>query len=75
MLNIDEYSFVGQSLLGWIDSRCRQDTGRTDMTFGGVSVILVGDIAQLPPVSDKPLFHSLPKTQKQIQGLLPPQFR
>lgn len=69
-LIIDEYSFVGQSLLGWIDSRCKQATGRTDLTFGGISVILVGDIAQLPPVGDKPLFHSMPKTEKQIQGLL-----
>ena len=67
-LIIDEYSFVGQSLLGWIDNRCRQATGRTDMTFGGISVILVGDIAQLPPVGDKPLYHSMPKTEKQIQG-------
>ena len=61
-LIIDEFSFVCQSLLGWIDSRCRQATGRTDTTFGGISVILVGDIAQLLPVGDKPLYHSLPKT-------------
>ena len=69
-LIIDEYSFVGQSLFGWIDSRCRQATGRTDMTFGSISVILVGDQAQLPPVGDKPLYHSMPKTEKQIQGFL-----
>ena len=29
---------------------------------------MVGDIAQLPPVGDKPLYHSMPKTDKQIQG-------
>lgn len=69
-LIIDEYSFVAQSLLGWIDNRCRQATGRTDMTFSGISVILVGDIAQLPPVGDKPLFHSMPKIEKQIPGFL-----
>ena len=67
---IDEYSFVGQSLLGWIDSRCRQATGRADIPFGGVSVIIVGDIAQLTPVGDKPLYHTMPKSEKQIQGLL-----
>jgi len=61
-LIIDEYSFVGQSLLGWIDSRCRQATGKAGKVFGGLSVILVGDIAQLPPVGDKPLHHSMPKT-------------
>lgn len=69
-LIIDEYSFVGQSLFAWIDSRCRQATGKENKLFGGISVILVGDIAQLPPVGDKPLFHSMPKTDKQVQGLL-----
>ena len=69
-LIIDEYSLVGQSLLGWIDSRCRQATGLANQSFGGLSVIVVGDIAQLPPVGDKPLYHSMPKTDKQIQGHL-----
>ena len=67
---IDEYSFVGQSLFGWIDSRCRQATGNCDEPFGGLSIILFGDIAQLPPVGDKPLYHSTPKSEKQIDGLL-----
>ena len=49
---IDEYSMLGQTLLGWIDERCRQATGRTDELFGGKSIILVGDPAQLPPVAD-----------------------
>ena len=69
-LIIDEYSFVGQSLFGWIDSRCRQATGLADQGFGGISVILVGDIAPLSPVGDKALFHSFPKSDKQIQGHL-----
>ena len=59
---IDENSLVGQSLLGWIDSRCRQATGLASRSFGGLSVIVVGDIAQLTPVDDKPLYHSLTKT-------------
>ena len=69
-LIIDKYSFVGQSLLGWIDSHCRHATGRTVTTFDGISIILVGDIAQLPPVGDKTLYHSLPKPEKQMHGLL-----
>ena len=69
-LIIDEYSLVAQSLLGWIDSRCRQVTGRTDTTFDGISVILVSDIAQLPPEGDKQLYDSLPKSERQTQGLL-----
>ena len=49
-LIIDEYSFVGQGLFGWIDSRCRQATAKTNIPFGDNSVLLFGDIAQLPPV-------------------------
>lgn len=69
-LIIGEYSFVGQSLFGWIDSRCRQATGKCDEPFGGLSIILFGDIAQLHPVVDKPLYQSTPKSEKQIGGLL-----
>ena len=69
-LIIDEYSFVGQNLFGWIDSRCRQASGKADEPFGGFSIIFFGDIAQLPPVGDKPLYHSVPKSEKQIKGLL-----
>lgn len=28
---IDEYSMLGQTLLGWIDKRCRQATGQLEM--------------------------------------------
>lgn len=66
----DEYSFVSQNLLGWIHSRCRQLTGKAHKPFGGLSVILVGDIAQLTPVGDKPLYHTIPRSEKQIQGHL-----
>ena len=59
-----------KSLFGWIDSRCRQVTGKCDEPFGGLSIILFGDIAQLSPVGDKPLYHSTPKSEKQIDGLL-----
>ena len=57
---IDEYSILGQTLLGWIDKSCRQATGLHDEIFGGKSIILVGDPAQLPPVTDKPSYHTKP---------------
>ena len=50
---IDEYSFVGQGLFSWIDSRCKQAISKANILFGGKSVLLFGDIAQLPPVGDK----------------------
>ena len=37
-------------------------------TFGGKSFILIGDPGQLPPVSDKPLYHSKPSNPIAEQG-------
>ena len=67
-LLIDEYSMLGQKTMGWIDRRCRQATGLQKILFGGMSVILIGDPAQLPPVGDKPLYHSKPSTTTGEQG-------
>ena len=58
---IDDYSMLGQLMLGWVDKRCRQATGFTDKILSGLSVILCGDPAQLPPVADKPLYHKKTK--------------
>ena len=57
-------------MFAWVDKRCRQATGLTDQLFGGKSIILVGDPAQLPPVADKPLYHSKPSCTLQEQGHL-----
>jgi ATP-dependent DNA helicase PIF1 len=53
---IDEMSMLGQRSFTWIDKRLRQATARYDKLFGGISVILIGDFGQLPPVGDKLLF-------------------
>jgi len=49
---IDEFSVVGQKMLTWIVRCCRQAKACENIPFGEISVILVGDIAQLPPVMD-----------------------
>ncbi|XP_020897308.2 uncharacterized protein LOC110236158 [Exaiptasia diaphana] len=67
---IDEYSMLGQTTFGWIDRRCRQASGKNEQLFGGKSIILIGDPAQLPPVADKPLYHSVPSTAIGEQGYL-----
>ena len=67
---IDEYSMLGQKMFAWVDKRCRQATGLSDQLFGGKSIVLVGDPAQLPPVADKPLFHPQPSNALQEQGHL-----
>lgn len=55
LLIIDEISMVGSTLLSYIDTRARQITG-VDQNFGGMSVLVVGDLHQLPPVLDKPIY-------------------
>ena len=52
---IDEYSVIGQKMFEWIYRKLKQSSGLMDTGFGGFSIILVGDIAQLSPVLDKPL--------------------
>ena len=47
---IDEYSMISQIMLARIDLRMRQIAQKLDQYFGGLSVILTGDPAQLPPV-------------------------
>ena len=49
---IDEISMVGIRTLSFIDTRLQQLTGRKAV-FGGLSVIVVGDLYQLKPVGDK----------------------
>lgn len=54
---IDELSMIGCSLLRKIDLRLRKAfPSRQDEPFGGLFVYFFGDINQLPPVNDRPLY-------------------
>ncbi|XP_043471644.1 ATP-dependent DNA helicase PIF1-like [Leptopilina heterotoma] len=52
---IDEISMVGSCTLSRVDFRLRQIKGINE-SFGGISVILVGDLYQLPPVMDRAIY-------------------
>ena len=67
-LIIDEYSVIGQKLFAWINRRCKQATGKADFASGGLSIILVGDVAQLPPIGDKVLYHNKPSGDVETEG-------
>jgi hypothetical protein len=59
-LVIDEKSMLGLKTFGWIDQRLREVfPERRDDFFGGLSVILIGDFFQLPPVLNKPLYSTV----------------
>lgn len=55
---IDEISMVGKKLLNYINLRL-QEIFATEMPFGGVSIIAIGDLFQLKPVFDNWVFFGL----------------
>ena len=65
---LDKYSMPGQVTFGWIDKRCKQVTGFHDKLFGGKSLILLGDLEQLPPVGDNLSYHAKPSNEVGEQG-------
>ena len=67
-LIIDEYSVVSQRELSWINRRCKQATGIAESCFGGINIILVGDLGQLPPVSGKVLYDVNPINELESEG-------
>ena len=65
---IDEMSMLGQRSLLILDKRLRQLTGKGDKPFGGLSIILVGDFGQLPPVKDSPMYSDkIPVAKEMLQ--------
>jgi ATP-dependent DNA helicase PIF1 len=52
VLIIDEISMLSGTLLDAVDAVCRQVRG-SELPFGGIQVVLVGDFFQLPPVAGR----------------------
>jgi hypothetical protein len=57
ILIIEEVSMVSSSLFNFISNLFAR-IHNSDIAFGGISVIAVGDLAQLPPVRGEPVFYS-----------------
>ena len=53
LLIIDEASMVRADLLDGIDNALRLNKGNYETPFGGVQIVLIGDLYQLPPVVDR----------------------
>ena len=70
LLVIDEKSMVGLYMLYQIDKRLKEiKSTNSNILFGGISVILMGDFAQLPPVTGKPMFTTDIKSLSHYQAL------
>ena len=66
---IDEVSMVGSNMLLEIHKRLQQIKGVSDdKVFGGVSILAVGDLYQLPPVGQAPLFTTVSDCYAQLHG-------
>ncbi|XP_077547716.1 uncharacterized protein LOC144159944 [Haemaphysalis longicornis] len=63
---IDEVSMMSADQLRQVDCRLRQITQRLNEPFGGLDVILCGDLRQLPPVRASEIF----KRPRSADGLL-----
>ncbi|XP_044741929.1 ATP-dependent DNA helicase PIF1-like [Chrysoperla carnea] len=55
LIIMDEVSMIGSRTFNLIDVRLRQITG-INKPFGNISIIVVGDFMQLPPVRDRYVF-------------------
>ena len=53
MLIVDEASMMRADLMDGIDHALRLNKGRPGKPFGGVQVVLFGDLFQLPPIVDR----------------------
>ena len=55
---IDEFSMVGKRMINFINLRMQEIFG-TQQLFGGINVLLVGDLHQLQPVKDGWIFEDM----------------
>ena len=59
LLIIDEVSCVTGAMLAHINQRLQQIMGCYEIPFGGLSVLLMGDMFQLPPVKGQPIHQEI----------------
>ena len=69
LIIIDEVSMVGSNTLLEINKRLQQIKGvMPDVTFGGVSVLAVGDLYQPPPIAQPALFDMMNDCYARLYG-------
>ena len=59
LLIIDEISYVSSKFFGRIEKRLREMMAEKNLAFGGLAVIIVGDMYQFPPVDGTSLYTSV----------------
>lgn len=67
---IDEYSMVGCNMLNNIEKRLREALDKNDEEYGGIFIYFFGDIQQLPPVGDSPVYKDTQVSSDYVNGSL-----
>ncbi|KAK3932750.1 ATP-dependent DNA helicase [Frankliniella fusca] len=67
-LLIDEYSMIGTNMLSKIHHRCQQAKQNYEEDYGGLNLILFGDISQLPPTVDPAVYIAVLHQPQEILG-------
>ena len=70
LLIIDEISMVGSDFLHLVSRRLNEIKGTPDALFGGISVLVFGDLYQLPPVGETPIFNAPKQAMLKLYGTL-----
>jgi ATP-dependent DNA helicase PIF1 len=69
LLVINEKSMIRQKTLFYIHKRLQEaKPGRADEPFNGMSIVLLGDWKQLPPVLDSPLYQDPSELQGRTEA-------
>ena len=67
MIIVDESSMVGEAFIAGMSEALQELKGQQGRPFGGVNIVLIGDVCQLQPIKDSPLYKSPLLQSPQLQ--------
>jgi len=67
---IDEYSMIGCAMLDKIEKRLREALDKKNEPYGGLFLYFFGDVQQLAPVGDSPVYSNNQESPDYINGKL-----
>jgi len=65
---VDEYSMIGCGLMHKLEKRLKEAMDKEDSEFGGIFIYCFGDIQQLGPVGDSPVYSTNQQSTDYISG-------
>jgi len=65
---VDEYSMIGCGMLKNIEQRLKEALDKENLEYGGVFIYFFGDVQQLAPVGDSPVYSNNQQSANYIRG-------